>query len=84
MILHSVSNYVPIMGLPETPWDDSSFASKGGIACSTIACANWPLVNLHNIGDTFYLPTDLSINTVLAAKPETNLLGPFTSTDVNV
>ena len=84
MLLHSVSNYVPRMGLSASPCDDVSFASKGGIACVTIACANWPPASLQQIGDTVYIPTYLSIDTVMAANLDSNLLGPFTSKDANV
>ena len=72
------------MGLPASPWDEGSFASKCSIACKTIACANWPLESLHHIGTTVYFPTDLSIDTVLTANPYIDLLGPFYYTDVNV
>ena len=72
------------MGLLESPWDDVSFASKGDIACSTIACVNWLTASLHQIGSTVYFPTDLAIDTTLVADLDANLLGPFTSNDVNV
>ena len=82
--LHSVSKYVPRMGIPESPWENGSFASKGGIACGTIACAIWPLVTLNQTRATIHVPTDLAIDAALAADLDTNLLGTFSSTDMNV
>ena len=84
MLLHSVSNYVPNMGLPESLWDDGSFVSKGGISCRTIACVNWLPASLHQIGSTVYFPTDLAIDTTLVSNLGADLLGPFTSTYANV
>ena len=72
------------MGLPESPWDNSSFPSMGDITCGTIACTNWPRANLRQIGYTVYVFTDLYINTALVVNPNVNLMGPFTSTDANV
>ena len=54
------------------------------IACRTIACSNWPLASLHQIGDRVHFYTDLSIDTTMATNPGTDLLGHFSSTDVNV
>ena len=72
------------MGLTASPWDDRYFASKGGIACGTIAFANLPPSSLHQIGATFHIPTDMTIDAVLAADPDTNLIGDFSSTGANV
>ena len=72
------------MGLPASPWDNSSLNSKGGIAYGTITCENWPPTSLHHIGATVQVPIDLSIDATLAANPDTKLLGPFYSTDMNV
>ena len=69
------------MGLLVSPWDDGYFASKGDIACGTITCANWQLESLHQIGAKVHVPTDLDIYAALAADLNTNLLGPFSSTD---
>ena len=57
---------------------------KLDIACGTIVCANWPLENLHHIGAIVHVPTDLVTDVALYANPDTNLLGPFSSTDKNV
>ena len=84
MILHSVFNYISRMGLLESSWDDGSFVSKGDIYCRTISCANCPPKILHQVGDMVYVDMDLSINTALADKPEADLMGPFTSTYMNV
>ena len=83
-LLHLVSSYVPMMGLLASPWDDLSFASKGDITCSTIACVNWQTASLHQIGTTIHILTDLDIDTALAANPAVDLLRPFTATDKNV
>ena len=83
-ILHSVYNYVLRMGLPDPPWDDDSFSSKGEICCGTISCVNWLLASLHQIGSMVYLPTDLAIDTTIAADPDADLLGNFTSMYTNV
>ena len=80
----SISNYVPRMGLPASPWDDRSFASEGGITCGTIACANWPLEILHHIRATFHVPMDLAIDAALDADLDTDLLGTFSSTGENL
>ena len=83
-LLHSVSNYVPSMCLPESPWYNGSFASKGGIACNIIPCTKWPPVSLHQILDLDHVPIYLYIGAALAADPDTDLLGAFSSTDTNV
>ena len=67
----------------ESPWDDRSFASKGGIFCGTISCAKWTPASLHQIVDIVHISMDLAIDNTLAADPDTNLLGPFFSTDAN-
>ena len=64
--------------------DKGSFTLKGYITCKAIACANWLLSILHQIGPTVYVPTDLDINTALAANLDTNLLGTFTYTSANM
>ena len=84
VLLQSVSNYVPRMGLTESPWNDEYFKSNQDIACGTITCKNWPPESLHQIRATVHVPTDLAIDAELSADPYTNLLGPFYSTDVNM
>ena len=84
ILLHSVSNYVPRMGLTESPCDDGSFASKRDIACRNSACINWLPASLHQTGSTVYFPKDLAIDTTMVADPDADLLGPFKSTDANV
>ena len=71
------------MGLPASLWNEVSFASKGVIACRTIACMYWLPSILHQIGSTVYVPTYLSIDTALAADLSANILGPVTSTDAD-
>ena len=72
------------MGMLASPWDDAIFVLKGYIAYGTIACMNWPPKILHRIGATVHVLADLAIDAALAANPDTNLLGPFSSTDSNV
>ena len=72
------------MGLLVSPWDDSPFTLKEGIAYGTIACANWLIASLHQIESTVYVPTDLAIYNSLSSDLDTNLMGPFTSIDANV
>ena len=83
-LLHLVSSYVPRMGLPETPWDKLSFASKGGVTCGSIVCANWQTSSLHHIGSTVHVLIGLDIDASLAFDPYTDLLGLFTATNVDV
>ena len=64
-ILHSVLNCVPGMVLTASPWDDSSFASKGGIAYGIIAYTNWLTASLHHTRATVHVPTDLGIDAAL-------------------
>ena len=71
------------MGTQAAPWYSGSFDSKGGISCVTSACVNWPSASLHQIGATSHVPTDLAVDTALASNPDTNLLGPFSSTGAN-
>ena len=69
------------------PWDDLSLVLKGGrggVACVTIACANYQTASLHHIGSMFHVLTDLAIKSVLAHDPDADLLGPFTAADVDV
>ena len=83
-LLHSVSNYVPRMGLPASPWDNRSFASKGDITCETIACANWLPEILHHIRATVHVPMGLAIDSALTDDLDTDLLGTFSSMDAKV
>ena len=83
-LLHSVTNYVPSMGILESPLDNGSFALKGGITYRTITCATFPPENLHQIEAMVYDPTDLDIDTALAANLDTNLLGTLYSMNVNM
>ena len=78
-LLHSVSKYVPGMGLMVSPWDDGSFAYKGDIACT-----NWPSASLHQIRSMIHVPAYLVIDATLSVDTETDLLRPFSSTDTNV
>ena len=72
------------MGLPASPWDDPSFASKGDITCGVIACTNWQTARLHQIGVTVYILTDMFIDLELDQYPDAELLGPFTSANAYV
>ena len=36
MLLHSVSSYIPRMGLPASPWDNLSFALKGDVTYGAV------------------------------------------------
>ena len=72
------------MGLMASPWDNGFFASKGDITYGTIACVDWPPASLQQIRATFHVPTDLAIDAVLASDLDTDLLGPFSSTDADV
>ena len=42
------------------------------------------LLRLEEIGAMVRVPTDLAIDAVLSANLDTNLLGPFSSTEENV
>ena len=72
------------MRLQLSPWDNGSFASKRDIACGITDCANCPPASLHQIGATVHVPTNLVIDTALAADPETDLLGSLSSTNASV
>ena len=83
-LLHLVSSYFLRRGLPAPPWNDGSFDLKRDVACGTIACANWLPEILHQIESMIPIPTYLGIDATLAAGMDTNLLGPFNSTDARV
>ena len=83
-LLHLVSSYVPRMGMPASPWENLYFALKGDISCGACACANWQTASLNQIRATVHVCVDLAIDAELAADPDIDLLGPFTSTDVDV
>ena len=83
-LLHSVSNYVPRMGLMASPWYDRYFFLKGGITCGNTACANSSPESLHKIGFTIDVPLDLATNNALATDLDTDLLGTFSATDVKM
>ena len=46
--------------------------------------ANWLPEILHQIRSLVHVPMELSINIALDADQDTNLMGPFSSTDTNV
>ena len=73
-----------MMVLLASLWDEGSFTLREDVAYGTIACANWPLESLHQIGATVHVLMDLSIDAALAADQDTNLLETFYSTNVEL
>ena len=71
------------MGLPESPWYNFYFASKGGTTYGAVACANWKTYSLHQIMWKVHVLTDLEIDAALSYDPDLDLLGPFATTDVD-
>ena len=78
-LIHSVSSYPPHMGIPPSPWDDLSFASKGKVACSTVRYDNFLMISIHQIGDSVYVVTAQVIESALSENLNLDLLGPLSA-----
>ena len=65
--------------MPLLPWDYLSFTSKFKVTCGAIGCTTWLTESLHQIGVSIYVLRLKEIDTDLAAKPSSELLGPFTA-----
>ena len=57
---------------------------EGDISYGTMACTNWLPARLHHIGAMFHFPTNLAIDSALAADMDTNILGTLSSTGANM
>ena len=75
---------MPRMGIPPSPWNDLSFASKGEVTCGTVTYANCLNASIHHIGTAVHVPMSQDIDAALAADPELDPLGPFADGDADV
>ena len=66
------------------PYDNLSFASKGGLTCGAGACANIKTSSLQQIDSMVHILKDLAIDADLAKDLDVDLLGPFTTVDTDV
>ena len=83
-LLHLVSIYILLMGMPSSPWDDFYFASKGELTCGAVVCTNWITIILHQIGALLYVPTAHAIDSDLASDPKLDPLETFTADNSDV
>ena len=72
------------MGMPPSPWEKLSFASKGEVNYGTIMCANRLAASLHQIVTALHIPTMQAIHATLATSPNLGLLGMFVARDTAV
>ena len=83
-LLNYISNYVPQMGMPQSPWDDLYFTSKGKGTRGSAGCANCPTASLNQIGATLKTPTAEAINVGLAGDPSVDILGLLSAGDASI
>ena len=67
----------PRLGLPATPWDDLIYAQKGDLYRNQAVLVEWKSDYFRQINQQLLVPTAATIDTVLAAHPEAELLGPY-------
>ena len=67
----------PRLGLPDTPWDDLIYAQKGDLHRNQAVLIEWKSDYFRQVNQQLLVPTAATIDTVLAAQPEAELLGPY-------
>lgn len=65
------------LGLPETPWDDRMFAQKGDLHRNQAVLVEWKADYFHQLPQQILVPTAATIDTVYAAQPNVEYLGPY-------
>lgn len=65
------------LGLPATAWDDRLFAQKGDLYRNQAVLVEWKSDYFHQLTQQVIVPTPATIDTVLAAQPEVDYLGPY-------
>jgi hypothetical protein len=65
------------LGLPATPWDDLIFAQKGDLHRNQAVMIEWKSDYFHQLNQQLLVPSAATIDTVFAAQPEADLLGPY-------
>ena len=71
----------PRLGLPATPWDDLVYAQKGDLHRNQAVLIEWKSEYFHQLNQQLLVPTSATIETIFAAQPEAELLGPFVQAD---
>ena len=69
------------LGLPATPWDDLIYAQKGDLHRNQAVVIEWKSDYFHQLNQQLLVPTAATIDTVFAAQPEAELLGPYAQAD---
>jgi hypothetical protein len=67
----------PRLGLPATPWDDLVYAQKGDLHRNQAVLIEWKAEYFRQLTQQILVPTAATIDTVFAAQPEAEVLGPF-------
>jgi hypothetical protein len=67
----------PRLGLPATPWDDLIYAQKGDLHRNQAVLIEWKSDYFHQLNQQLLVPTAATIDTVFAAQPEAEFLGPY-------
>lgn len=71
----------PRLGLPATPWDDHLYAQKGDLHRNQAVLVEWKSEYFHQLNQQLMVPTAATIDTIFAAQPEAEFLGPFAQAD---
>jgi hypothetical protein len=71
----------PRLGLPATPWDDLIYAQKGDLHRNQAVLIEWKSDYFRQLNQQLLVPSAATIDTVIAAQPEVDLLGPYAPAD---
>jgi hypothetical protein len=67
----------PRLGLPATPWDDLIYAQKGDLHRNQAVLIEWKSDYFNQLNQQLLVPSVATIDTVFAAQPEAEFLGPY-------
>ena len=83
-LFHRVSTYLPTVGSPATVWDNSSFALAGDLIDGQATIVPWVEANFNLSGNQVLVPSDATLDQLLAGNPNDQFVGPFNAGDQGV
>jgi len=76
-----LSRFAQRMGLPQTQWDNVSFAQKGDLFHNQAQMVVWEPDYFHQVAGQIRVGTAATIDTALAGDPDAIFLGPYDDAD---
>jgi hypothetical protein len=77
MSIFRLTSFTLIFDLPATPWDDLIYAQKGDLHRNQAVLIEWKSDYFHQLNQQLLVPSAATIDTVFAAQPEAEFLGPY-------